>query len=48
VQVERLPVTGVLAAQRRGDQLLVELADVRLDRPPAARRGGDDLDVAQA
>ena len=47
VEVERLALAGDLAAQGRGDQLLVELADVGLDRVPAARRRRDDRDVAQ-
>ena len=48
VEVERLALAADLAPQRRGDQLLVELADMGLDRVAAARRRRDDRDVAQA
>ena len=48
VQEERLPAARVLAHERLLDELLVVLADVRLDRPAALRRRLDDRDVAQA
>ena len=48
VEIERLAAAGRLAPQRRGNQLLVELADMGLDRVPVAGRRRDDADVAQA
>ena len=48
VEVERLAAARVLALERRLDQLLVVLADVRADRPAALGRRLDHRDVAQA
>ncbi len=48
VQVEALAAALVLALERDLHELLVVLADVRPDRPPALRRRLDDRDVAQA
>ena len=47
VQEERLSPARVLALERLADQLLVVLADVRLDRPAALGRRLDHRDVAQ-
>ena len=48
VEVERLAPAAVLALERDADELVVELADRRADRPSPFRRRLDHGDVAQA